>query len=76
MGRGREESQKRKSERRSGQDQREKVRKGSKAKLPKIRGSRGLKNRLAKVAGAEPCGQIRDEKKSCIPLLPEVHVEV
>ena len=32
--------------------------------LPMICGSRGSKNRLAKAAGAEPAGQMRDEKCS------------
>ena len=30
--------------------------------FPMICGSGGLKSRLAKAAGAEPCGQMRDEK--------------
>ena len=30
--------------------------------FPMIRGSGGSKSRLAKAAGAEPCGQMRDEK--------------
>ena len=30
--------------------------------FPMICGSRGSKSRLAKAAGAEPCGQMRDEK--------------
>jgi len=42
------------------------VRKGSKVAKhcvsPMVRGSRGSKSRLAKAAGAEPCGQMRDEK--------------
>ena len=42
------------------------ARKGRKVKkhcvFPVICGSRGLKSRLAKAAGAEPCGQMRDEK--------------
>ena len=42
------------------------ARKGSKVAkhsvFPMIRGSGGSKSRLAKVAGAEPCGQMRDEK--------------
>ena len=35
--------------------------------FPMICGSRGSKSRLAKAAGAEPCGQMRDEKvaRSC-----------
>ena len=38
-----------------------------------ICGSRGSKSRLAKGAGAEPSGQMRDE---CMPLWREVHFEV
>ena len=42
------------------------VRKGSKVAKhcvsPMVRRSRGSKSRLAKAAGAEPCGQMRDEK--------------
>ena len=42
---------------------REKVGKVAKHSVfPMIRGSGGSKSRLAKVAGAEPCGQMRDEK--------------
>ena len=55
-------SEKRKSEKK--EDAR--ARKGSKVAkhciFPMICGSGGLKSRLAKAAGAEPCGQMRDEK--------------
>jgi len=37
-----------------------------------IWGSGGLKSRLAKAAGAEPAGQMRD----CTPLWREAHFEV
>ena len=37
-------------------------------------GSGGSKSRLAKAAGAEPCGQMRDE--SCTPLWREAHSQV
>ena len=39
-----------------------------------ICGSGGSKSRLAKAAGAEPCGQMRDE--SCTPLWREAHLQV
>ena len=67
-----EESEKRRVEqRRSEQRKGEKkedagARKGSKVAkqpvFPMICGSGGSKSRLAKAAGAEPCGQMRDEK--------------
>ena len=41
---------------------------------PMICGSGGSKSRLAKAAGAEPAGQMRDE--SCTPLWREAHFEV
>ena len=50
-----------------------------------ICGPRGSKSRLAKAAGAEPSGQMRDEKlhavvvrrtKKCAPLWREAHFEV
>ena len=41
---------------------REKVRKSRNTVFPMICGSRGSKSRLAKAAGAEPAGQMRDEK--------------
>ena len=59
--------------------------------FPVICGSGGLKSRLAKAAGAEPAGQMRDESctplwreallevamsKKCTPLWHEAHVEV
>ena len=41
-----------------------------------ICGSGGSKSRLAKAAGAEPAGQMRDEIKNCTPLWREAHVQV
>jgi len=67
-----EESEKRREEeRRSEQRKSQKkedagARKGSKVAIhcvfPMICGSRGSKSRLAKAAGVEACGQMRDEK--------------
>ena len=42
--------------------------------FPMICGSGGSKRRLAKAAGAEPCGQMRDEKLHS--LWREAHFEV
>ena len=42
--------------------------------FPMICGSGGLKSRLAKAAGAEPSGQMRDEK--CAPSWPKAHLQV
>ena len=42
--------------------------------FPMIWGSGGSKSRLAKAAGAEPAGQMRDEK--CTPLWREAHLKV
>ena len=42
--------------------------------FPMICGSGGSKSRLAKAAGAEPAGQMRDE--NCTPLWREAHVPV
>ena len=64
MGRVTEErrSEKRKSQKKEAAD----ARKGRKVAIhcvfPMIWGSGGSKSRLAKAAGAEPCGQMRDEK--------------
>ena len=68
MGRVREE--KRRIEKiREGKSQKKEdagVRKGRKVAIPCVFpmscGPRGSKSRLAKAAGAEPCGQMRDEK--------------
>ena len=37
-------------------------------------GSRGSKSRLAQATGAEPAGQMKNQR--CTPLWPETHVEV
>ena len=74
MGRVREEkrrrkkikNQKRESLRRKKIQVREKVGKSRNTVFPMVRGSRGSKSRLAKAAGAEPGGQIRDEKLHAI----------
>ena len=42
--------------------------------FPMICGSGGSKSRLAKAAGAEPAGQMRDE--NCMPLWREAHFQV
>ena len=79
-----EESEKRrKEETRSGKRKSQKTenadaRKGRKVAkhyvFPMICGSGGSKSRLAKAAGAEPSGQMRDEK--CTPLWREAHFQV
>ena len=55
-------SERRKSEKKEGAG----ARKGRKVAIhcvfPRIRGSGGSQSRLAKAAGAEPCGQMRNEK--------------
>ena len=57
---------------------REKARKGRKVAIhcvfPMICGSGGSKSRLAKVAGAEPAGQMRDEKVHVV--VAQAHFEV
>ena len=64
MGRGRE--KRRVEERKSQKKEAADARKGRKVAkhcvFPMICGSRGSKSRLAKAAGAEPSGQMRDEK--------------
>ena len=59
-------SEKRKSQKKEDAD----ARKGRKVAIhcvfPMICGSGGSKSRLAKAAGAEPCGQMRDEKLHAI----------
>ena len=69
------------SERRRAEERREEKRKSEKKEdagsregrkvtkhcvFPMICGSGGSKSRLAKAAGAEPCGQMRDEKMHAI----------
>ena len=47
--------------------------------FPMICGSGGSKSKLAKAAGAEPCGQMRAEKvhaKKCTPLRREADFQV
>ena len=44
--------------------------------FPMFCGSEGSKSRLAKAAGAEPCGQMRGEMKNCTPVWREAHVQV
>ena len=68
MGRVREEKRRRKKikKRKSPKKEDPGARKGRKVAkhcvFPMICGSGGSKSRLAKAAGAEPCGQMRDEK--------------
>jgi len=68
MGRVREEKRRRRiSKKRKSQKKEDPgARKGRKVAkhsvFPMICGSAGSKSRLAKAAGAEPCGQMRDEK--------------
>ena len=57
-----EDHQKRKSLRRKKIQVREKVGQSRNTVFPMICGSGGSKRRLAKAAGAEPAGQMRDEK--------------
>ena len=58
----REEKSRRESLRRKKIQVREKVGKSRNTVFPMICGSGGSKSRLAKAAGAEPAGQMRDEK--------------
>ena len=57
-----EEDQRRERVRRKKMQVREKVEKSRNTVCPMFCGSRGSKSRLAKAAGAEPSGQMRDEK--------------
>ena len=77
------ESEKRRKERRSEKRKSQRkedagVRKGRKVAIhcvfPMICGSGESKSRLAKAAGAEPPGQMREE--NCTPLWREAHFEV
>ena len=72
MGRGREE--KRREEKKESKKEDAGARKGRKVAIhcvfPMICGSGGLNSRLAKAAGAEPAGQMRDE--NCTPLWREI----
>ena len=64
MGRVTEErrSEKRKSQKKYDADARKGRKVATHCVCPMICGSGGSKRRLAKAAGAEPCGQMRDEK--------------
>ena len=53
---------------------REKVGKSRNSVFPMIWGSGGSKSRLAKAAGAEPAGQMRDEKLHAVAR--EAHFQV
>ena len=55
-------SDKRKSEKKEDAGARKGCKVAKHCVFPMICGSRGSKSRLAKAAGAEPCGQMRDEK--------------
>ena len=74
------EDQKRESLRRKKIQMPEKVGKSRNTVFPMICGSGGSKSRLAKAAGAEPAGQMRDEKlhavvaRSTTPLWWEAHL--
>ena len=81
-----EESEKRRSERRKSEKKEDAgARKGRKVAKhcvsPLICGSGGSKSRLAKAAGAEPCGQMRNEKlhavvaRSTFPSQNNQHVQ-
>ena len=56
------------------------ARKGRKVAIhyvfPMVWGSGGLKSNLAKAAGAEPAGQMRDEKVHAVVVWREAHVQV
>ena len=58
----REKSEKRKSQKKEDAGARKGMRVAKHCVFPMICGSRGSKSRLAKAAGAEPSGQMRDEK--------------
>ena len=82
MGRGREKrrveesrSEKRKSQKKEDADARKGRKVAKHCVFPMICGSGGSKSRLAKAAGAEPAGQMRD-KKNCTPLWREAHFQV
>ena len=64
MGRGGKESQKKETQKKgdAGAQEGGKVAKHGVCPMPMIRGSGGSKSRLAQAAGAEPSGQMRDEK--------------
>ena len=75
----RREEKRREEQRREEKIREEKKVRGKKMQVrekgfPMICGSGGSKSRLAKAAGAEPSGQMRDE--NCTPLWGEAHVQV
>ena len=55
-------SEKRKSQKKEDAGARKGRKVANRCIFPMIRGSRGSESRLAKAAGAEPSGQMRDEK--------------
>ena len=59
---GERRSEKRKSEKKEDAGARKGKKVAKRCVFPMICGSGGSKSRLAKAAGAEPCGQMRDEK--------------
>ena len=67
-------SEKRKSQKKEDADARKGREVAKHCVFPMICGSGGSKSRLAKAAGAEPAGQMRDE--NCTPLWREAHFEV
>ena len=76
---GRRRDEVRRSERRKSEKKEEAgARKGRKSRFtafcPMICGPTGSKSNLAKAAGAEPAGQMKD--KMCTPLLREAHVKM
>ena len=59
-------SEKRKSQKKEDTDARKGKKVATHSVFPMICGSRGSKSRLAKAAGAEPSGQMRDEKLEAV----------
>ena len=75
---GKRRVEERRSEKRKSEKEDAGARKGSNVAkhyvFPMICGAKGSKSRLAKAAGAEPCGQMRDE--NCTPLWREARFRV
>jgi hypothetical protein len=72
-------SEKRKSQKKEDADARKGRKVAKHCVFPMICGSGGSKSKLAKAAGAEPCGQMRAEKvhaKKCTPLRREADFQV
>ena len=67
-------SEKRKSQKKEDADARKGTKVATHCVFPMICGPGGSNSKLAKAAGAEPAGQMRDEK--CTPLWREAHFEV